>query len=149
MRRNFTAILVSSYLAILIAASFWPKPIDGEGFLTSVTRDLLNFFQQSPELAWIQYNQLEGITNVILYIPMGIFVVVFLKKLNPVIATLIPIAVSLIAESSQMLFLPERYATWQDVFNNSLGGVIGVAIAVSTRQLLKRKARGDSTSQDL
>jgi VanZ family protein len=143
MRRNFTAILVSSYLAILIATSLWPKPIDGEGFLTIVTRDLLNFFQQDQELAWIQYSQLEGITNVMLYIPLGIFVVVLLKKLNPIIAALIPIVVSLIAESSQMLFLPERYATWQDVFNNSLGGVIGVAIAVSTRQLLKRKAQGD------
>ena len=137
MRKPLALISLASYLVILIVTTLWPKPVDGEGILATITRELLRFTSNISWLHWIQYNQLEAIANVVLYIPLGIFLVLFLNKTKLWVLCLIPILISLLAEGSQRLFLPDRYATANDVFFNALGGVIGILIAASIRRMMK------------
>jgi len=137
LRKPLALISLASYLVILIVTTLWPKPVDGEGILATITRELLRFTSNISWLHWIQYNQLEAIANVVLYIPLGIFLVLFLNKTKLWVLCLIPILISLLAEGSQRLFLPDRYATANDVFFNALGGVIGILIAASIRRMMK------------
>ncbi len=137
MRKPLALLALACYLIILVATSIWPKPVDGEGILSIITRELLNFTARTPSLDWIQYNELEAIGNVLLYVPLGIFLVVFAPRTKNLVLALVPVLVSLLAEGSQILFLPERYATAFDVLNNALGGVIGIFIAKSIARLRK------------
>jgi glycopeptide antibiotics resistance protein len=137
LRKPLLALALAGYLLLLTATSLWPKPVDGQGLLAIITSDLLRFASTISWLNWIEYNQLEAIANVVLYIPLGIFLVLLLNKTKLWVLCLLPVLVSLAAEGSQRLFLPDRYATLNDVFFNALGGVLGVLIAASIRQMKK------------
>ena len=137
MRKPLALIALVSYLIVLITTSLWPKPVDGEGFLATITREVLRFTSSYDSLKWIQYNQLEAIANVLLYVPLGIFLVMFWPKAKIWLLALIPALISLLVEGSQRLFLPDRYATLNDVLSNALGGVLGIVIAASIRRMMK------------
>jgi glycopeptide antibiotics resistance protein len=137
LRKPLLALALAGYLLLLTATSLWPKPVDGQGLLAIITSDLLRFASTISWLNWIQYNQLEAIANVFLYIPLGVFLVLLFNKAKLWVLCLMPVLVSLAAEGSQRLFLPDRYATLNDVFFNALGGVLGVFIAASIRQMKK------------
>jgi glycopeptide antibiotics resistance protein len=137
LRKFLALISLAGYLIILVATSIWPKPVDGEGVLSIITRELLNFTARTPGLNWIQYNELEAIGNVLLYIPLGIFLVVFAPRTRTLLLALVPVLVSLLAEGAQRLFLPDRYATINDVAYNALGGLIGILISKSIARLRK------------
>lgn len=138
MRKALSLFALSSYLILLVATSLWPKPVDGQGLLAIITSDLLKFASTVSWLEWIQYNQLEAIANVLLYLPLGAFLVLFWPKARAWALSLIPILVSLLAEGTQRMFLPDRYATLNDVFYNALGGVLGIVISASIRQMRKK-----------
>ncbi|MFZ4117541.1 MAG: VanZ family protein [Rhodoluna sp.] len=137
MRKPLALIALVSYLIVLITTSLWPKPVDGEGLLATITREVLRFTSSYDSLKWIQYNQLEAIANVLLYVPLGIFLVMFWPKAKIWLLALIPALISLLVEGSQRLFLPDRYATLNDVLSNALGGVLGIVIAASIRRMMK------------
>lgn len=137
MRKPLALIALVSYLIVLITTSLWPKPVDGEGLLATITREVLRFTSSYDSLKWIQYNQLEAIANVLLYVPLGIFLVMFWPKAKLWLLALIPALISLLVEGSQRMFLPDRYATLNDVLSNALGGVLGIVIAASIRRMMK------------
>jgi hypothetical protein len=137
LRKPLALIALVSYLIVLITTSLWPKPVDGEGFLATITREVLRFTSSYDSLKWIQYNQLEAIANVLLYVPLGIFLVMFWPKAKIWLLALFPALISLLVEVSQRLFLPDRYATLNDVLSNALGGVLGIVIAASIRRMMK------------
>jgi len=137
LRKPLALIALVSYLIVLITTSLWPKPVDGEGLLATITREVLRFTSAYDSLKWIQYNQLEAIANVLLYVPLGIFLVMFWPKAKIWLLALIPALISLLVEGSQRLFLPDRYATLNDVLSNALGGVLGIVIAASIRRMMK------------
>ena len=143
--RRTTLILLAIYLTVLTLASLWPTPVDGGGFIWYLTSQVLQFTQGISWLSWLQYNQLEAIANALLYLPLGVFLVVLLPKLRIWWLLPIPVLVSVLSEASQRFFLPARYSTLDDVYHNALGGVIGVVISVSIRQLKKWLAQGRST----
>jgi len=137
LRKPLALIALVSYLIVLITTSLWPKPVDGEGLLATITREVLRFTSSYDSLKWIQYNQLEAIANVLLYVPLGIFLVMFWPKAKLWLLALIPALISLLVEGSQRMFLPDRYATLNDVLSNALGGVLGIVIAASIRRMMK------------
>lgn len=139
---SITKALLVVYLALLAAISLWPKPVDGGGIIWFLTSEILKFTRSVSGLNWLQYNQLEALANVLLYLPLGLFLVVLLPKLKLWWLLPIPILVSVVAEAIQRFALPARYSTLDDVYNNSLGGVLGVLIAAGIRQLLKLRPSG-------
>jgi glycopeptide antibiotics resistance protein len=137
LRKPLALIALLSYLIVLVGTTLWPKPVDGEGLLAKITSEVLIFTSKISWLNWIQYNELEAIANVFLYIPLGIFLVVFAPRTKTLLLALVPVLVSLLAEGVQRLFLPDRYATINDVVYNALGGLLGILIAKSIARLRK------------
>jgi VanZ family protein len=147
IKKTVTRLGLVAYLGVLISASLWPTPVDGGGFVWFITSNILKFCRSISWLNWIQYNQLEALANVALYIPLGAFLVLLLPRVPVLVLCLTPLLVSAVAEGLQRFFLPERYSTLDDVLHNALGGFIGVVISVSIRQWMRWKASVRSTSQ--
>jgi len=147
IKKTITRLGLVAYLAVLISASLWPTPVDGGGFVWFITSNILKFCRSISWLNWIQYNQLEALANVALYIPLGAFLVLLLPMVPVLVLCITPLVVSAVAEALQRFFLPERYSTLDDVLHNALGGFIGVVISVSIRQLMRWRAQVHSTSQ--
>ena len=133
--------LLIVYLLGLTLTTLWPSPVDGGGFSKRVVSEILRFCQRTPGLHFVHYSELEAFGNVLLYLPLGIFLVVLFPKIKLWVAILIPTAVSLCSEGLQSIFLPARYATLEDVYHNTIGGCLGVLISASIRQLLKLRSR--------
>ena len=142
MSKALKIALLVSYLAVLISASLWPTPVDGGGFIWYLTSEVLKFAQQVSWLHWLQYSQLEALANMLLYLPLGVFLVLFIRKAPTWLLVISPAIVSMVAEGIQRFFLPARYPTLDDVINNSIGGAIGVLIAVGIRQWRRRRLSG-------
>jgi len=134
-------VLLVCYLVLLSLTSLWPTPVDNGGLVRQITSTVLKFCHEISWLRWLQYNQLEALANVLLYLPLGVFLVVLFPKLRLRWTMMIPVVVSILAEVIQRFYLPSRYSTLDDVYHNALGGVIGVIISASTRRWLRLKSQ--------
>jgi len=121
-------------LAWLIAAAvilLWPVPVDrgSDHWLLGVLREL--HAHGLPR--WIGYGTVEFSANVLLFAPLGVFLVLALVRRIGVwsIAFTVAagVALSLAAELAQEALLPERFATASDVAANVLGTVLAAAVA--------------------
>lgn len=135
--RIVTGFIFACYAALLLVVSLCPTPIDGQGILESLKIEILQFTSGVSWLSWFQYNQLEALSNVILYVPMGILVSLLLARFRNPFVFLIPAAVSGVLEIAQGLFLSSRYCSFMDVLNNSIGGALGIVIALSIRRWMR------------
>ena len=131
--------LFVAYLGILFWASFNPLPIDSKGPIHALTLWLVGLGKSHPDLYWLDYGTIESTANVVLYIPLGLGLAALVKGLPWWGDVLLGLGVTLVAECGQLLFLPERFATALDVWNNSLGVLIGVVILKSIVRLRERK----------
>ena len=93
---------------------------------------------------WVTYTQLESFANVMLFVPFGLLIALLVPtRWWWVVVVALVLAAGGI-ELGQALFLPGRVASLDDVLANSLGGVLGVAIAAMIRAVAWaiRRARG-------
>jgi len=139
----FKVVALASYLLVLLTASLWPTPVDGGGFVWLITSEILKFAQTVSWLNWIKYNQLEALANILLYLPLGVFLILFVKRLPLWLLLISPAFISALAESVQRFLLPARYSTIDDVINNSIGGALGVLIAAGILRWRKQRHLAD------
>jgi glycopeptide antibiotics resistance protein len=94
-------------------------------------------------LDWITYTKLESFANIVLFVPLGLLVALLVptKWWWAVIVGLALVAGGI--ELGQALFLPNRVPTLNDVLANTMGGVVGVALAAIIRGIARatRRAR--------
>ena len=123
---------------MLLWASLNRSPIDGNGPIRQFVALVLNVTQAHRQFAWLDYNVLEALANVCLYVPLGVSIVLFARRWHWLKQVLLGVAVTCSAELAQKLFLPQRFATIDDVLHNSLGVVIGVVSARCMLALLSK-----------
>jgi glycopeptide antibiotics resistance protein len=82
------------------------------------------------------YAFVERSANVVLFVPLGLFVALLLPRRRWWIAALTGLAVSGAIETAQLLLLPARFATLDDVAMNTTGALLGAAASLL---LLRRR----------
>ena len=127
------------YIVTLLWASLNPEPIDGSGPIRQFVAWVLNYTSVSKTWHWLDYNTLEALANVALYVPLGLSLAILLRKLPWWADALIGICVTGSVELTQRLLLPDRFGTWADVLHNSIGVLIGVISARSIAALVSRQ----------
>jgi len=133
----------AAYLLTLLWASLNPEPIDGSGPIRQFVAWVLNYTAIDKTWHWLDYNTLEALANVALYVPLGIGLAILVRRLPWWADALIGISVTAAAELTQKLLLPDRFGTWADVLHNSIGVLVGVISARSIAALRsRRRAQG-------
>ncbi|MGO4586519.1 VanZ family protein [Arthrobacter sp. 2RAF6] len=127
------------YFVVLALLAFWPTPVDkpAAGDL-SVLLDLLHR-NGIPE--WINYGFVEALANIILFAPAGLLLALTLQRKRWWQLLALGAAVSGTVELGQLLFLPDRFSSLQDILMNTLGVGLGLLLAAGLKRLPLRAAR--------
>lgn len=128
-------------LILTLAAVFWitltPQPFEQDQYSAWVewTLNALHAMGVPPSFG---YSELEVAANVVMFVPLGLFLTLALERRRAWVGLVALPALSGGIELAQLLFLPTRYPTLSDILANSLGAWIGIgAIA-----LIRMYARG-------
>ena len=115
-------VALVAYLAAVARITLLPKPAPDATF--DVVRVVLaRLVEHGVPLT---YPVLEAVANVLLFVPFGVLVGLLLRRARVVVV--LATTTSAAIELSQLLFLPSRVATVQDVVLNTLGAVVGVGL---------------------
>ncbi|MFT4232597.1 MAG: VanZ family protein [Leucobacter sp.] len=122
-------LAVVMVLVCLITLS--PSPVErgNEEFVTQ----LLEFLHSKGVPAWFGPRKLEFSANIVMFVPLGLFVGLLLPLHRAWIGGVAGTSFSMLVEIVQFVLLPERYASVLDVLANALGGWIGIGLAVLLR----------------
>jgi glycopeptide antibiotics resistance protein len=131
--------LLISYLALVLAATMWPTPLD-QGYGAAIER-LLAVLHRHGIPEWFGYDKLEFTANVGMFLPLGFLLALTLSRRAWWLSLLFVPLVSGIIESIQGQFLDQRFASLLDVFANTIGGYLGVAMAQTLRGVVHARDR--------
>jgi glycopeptide antibiotics resistance protein len=90
---------------------------------------LLDFFSHHSLTHWISYSLLEFWSNVLMFIPVGLFFLLLLGRRRWWLAVLLGVVLTCGIEFAQ-LFIPTRVSDPRDILANSMGAFIGVVAAL-------------------
>ena len=90
---------------------------------------LLALFQRHTSTAWITYPTVEFTANVLMFVPIGLFLLLLFGRKLWWLAVIMGVLLSSLIEFTQ-LYLPGRVSDVRDLSSNSLGALIGVLVAL-------------------
>lgn len=139
VRPTFATLGLVMYGALVAYVTLTPTPID-RGMQRGISVILAAIHRRGvPE--WFGYAELEFSMNIVMFVPLGFFLtLLFARNVQWLAIFLLP-AVSVAIELTQLWFLASRYATVPDVIANSVGGWIGMTVAVILRALVHARDR--------
>lgn len=132
-RHPMLAPLTLVYLAAVACMTLGPQPLDPQNQnllmrgIHLVRAVLLP--RWAPIADEITYNHVEFTANIIMFVPLGIFLVLLMGRRFWWLVILIGVAMTSFIETAQR-FIPGRVSDIRDIESNSLGTVIGVVIAL-------------------
>jgi glycopeptide antibiotics resistance protein len=129
--------LLTTYLVVVLLATMWPTPLD-RGYGKSID-SFLAILHRNGIPDWFGYNRLEFSANVLMFVPLGLFVSMLLPARLWWLALIICPALSTAIEITQGIALAARFASVWDVAANSIGALIGAIIAVVLRAVVHRR----------
>jgi glycopeptide antibiotics resistance protein len=136
-RRIWIVAIAVIYLVGALMVGLWPTPVDGG--IRGQIADTLAFLHRAGVPSGFDYNVLEFTANIGFFVPIGALICLLLHRRIQLLAIPIGALLSCTIELSQLLFLPARFASWNDVLANTTGTVIGVVIVALVR-LIRRPA---------
>ncbi|MGO2654822.1 MAG: VanZ family protein [Pseudoclavibacter sp.] len=126
-RRWIAAALLACYVIGLAFVALWPTPVDSD--VSPQLAHVLKWLHQHGIPAFFDYSFVERSANVLLFVPAGLLLALLMARHRWWLALAICVVGSCLIELGQLLLLPARYATLDDVVMNSLGALIGVGVA--------------------
>lgn len=140
------AVASLAYLVMLAGLTIGPQPAGANGLL----RTLADAFAESRLTAWITYPVLEFTANIALFVPAGVLVVLWIGALSsrtfPAVrrwwwlAAPTGLAVSGLIEGVQATLLADRVPDVRDLVSNTLGALVGAALAFGILAWMQRHA---------
>lgn len=131
-------LLLALYAVALAAIAFWPVPVDRgvAGPLRAI----------SAAVPWLSYDVIEVTANVLLFVPLGVLLSLVLTGRRRLVVP-IALAVTILIELSQALFLEARTPSLRDIVANLVGAAIGLGIVVMVerRSQVRHLARTEPT----
>jgi glycopeptide antibiotics resistance protein len=140
---RFRVLLVSIAFALcllaLLLVTLTPTPVD-QPFEKLLTR-LISELHERGLPRMIGYGEIEFGANVAMFVPIGFLTALLLPRRFAWVAILVGPLLSAVVETTQLVFLPARYASVLDVVANSAGSLLGVGIAAALRRAVAHRDR--------
>jgi glycopeptide antibiotics resistance protein len=127
MPRRALAIVTAVYLLAVAAITLDPLPPDPHR--NGLLEALLLVFARTPLLAWVTYDVVEFTANILLFVPMGLLLTLLFGRERWWLALALGVAATFTIEFVQ-LFLPARVSDTRDLLANTLGTIVGIAVAL-------------------
>ncbi|MDR2323523.1 VanZ family protein [Microbacterium sp. NPDC089698] len=121
-----------AYALIVAVIVFWPEP-----FLSALDPWIRRVTAGFPGLTLVR---VEFIANVAMFVPLGCFLAMFLRRHRYLVVPIGFLTTCLI-ETVQGLFLSDRSATVADVIANTAGACIGLLVIEVVDALRRRASR--------
>ncbi len=115
------------YLGVVGWVTLGPQPLDDR--TDSLVWRLLGFFSRHASTDWITYSMLEFWSNVLMFIPVGLFFLLLLARRRWWLAIALGVLLTLGIEFVQQ-YLPDRVSDPRDILANSVGAFVGVVAAL-------------------
>jgi len=132
--RVVLAILSGLYLWAVAWMTLRARPY-GSDIAAALDR-LLAWFAQRESTAWITFDRVEFAANVAMFVPLGIFAVLWFGVRGWWTAPVLGLVASGAIELAQALFLDARVADVRDLVSNTLGAVLGMLLMLLLAFLL-------------
>ena len=108
---------------------------------------VLNRLQGYDDLAWLTYNRAEFLANIALFVPIGVFLLLLVGTRFWWVAAGLAFVMTSAIETAQRS-IPGRVPDERDLFANTLGALVGIALAIvlTLPATLRRQRRRRSAS---
>lgn len=136
--RVLSAIALATFLLIIAVITLWPGPPDPDG--QSWLREFLRDGRAYGIPAWITFGRVEFLSNVIMFLPVGFFGALALRRHRWLVVPAAAVASAGI-ETIQAMALPLRDGSVRDVVSNTLGALLGYLLAAAVVAAVLRRAR--------
>lgn len=133
-----TALLVV-YTAFVLLVTMWPTPQDLE--FDSIASRVLRALHNLGVPEWFGYDKLEFTANIGMFVPLGFLLGLVLARKAWWVAVFLLPAFSGGIEFMQGIALEERVSTLLDVLANTLGGYLGLVLAMIIRAMIHARDR--------
>lgn len=138
MRRVAARVVLAVLSGLYLWAVGWMtlrvRPYGSD--ISSALNRLLAWFAERESTAWITFDRVEFAANVAMFVPLGIFAVLWFGVRGWWTAPLLGFATSAAIELTQALFLDSRVADARDLVSNTLGAVAGMLLMLLLAFLL-------------
>lgn len=131
------AATAAAYLLALLLVVFWPVPVDrpAQASLDS----LLERLHGAGIPAWFDYQLVEWLANVALFVPWGVLGALALAPRHWWLVLVSGLAASAAVETAQYLYRPERFASAADLVANTAGAGLGLLCAAVVTYCARRQ----------
>jgi hypothetical protein len=142
--RTVAGALCAVWLLAVALIVLWPTPVDRAG--GGALRHGLEYLYRHGLPAFVTYGVVEFMANVLMFVPLGLFWFMLTPCRWRWWAPAAGFALSTAIETTQLLVLPQRFATPHDVVANTLGSLFGTLVA-ALAALALLPARPENRSQ--
>jgi VanZ family protein len=137
--RRAASVLLAVIIAVIAVIVFWPGPPDPSG--QNALEHFLYLAHANGLPRRITFNLVQNLANVAMFLPLGLLGSLALRRRNYLVVLYGALASGLI-ELTQLLLLPDRVASMQDVLSNTAGVLIGFLLSIpALRRRLRRRRR--------
>lgn len=138
--RWVSVVVLLGFLIVVVLITLTPGPPDPDG-----QRQMIAWLARAHRAGlplWITYDLIEFSSNVVMFLPLGLFGALALPSRRRWLAVPALVLLTVGIELTQGAGLPGRFASVSDVLANSLGGLLGYLLAVLVVRMLRRHGRG-------
>ncbi|BDZ45953.1 VanZ family protein [Naasia aerilata] len=138
-RLKVAAVLLALYVAVVLLVTLSPTPVDRP--YSAVLVRLIRELHERGVPGWVGYPQIEFLSNVLLFVPLGFLAALDLPRRDWWLAAVAAPAFSALLELGQALFFPARTPSASDVVANGLGGAVGAVVSLLARMIVHHRDR--------
>ncbi|MFT4259258.1 VanZ family protein [Microbacterium sp.] len=134
-----STLLLIVYVAFVLVVTMWPQPkqLEFDGIASRVLKALHNIGVPT----WFGYDTLEFTANIAMFVPLGFLLGLALARKAWWVALFLIPAFSGCIEYVQGIALDQRVSTLFDVLANTIGGYIGLLLAMVLRAMIDARDR--------
>ncbi|WP_227497138.1 VanZ family protein [Planctomonas psychrotolerans] len=144
-RHPILSVVTFAYLGLVAWITLGPPPRTGSD--NSLLWTMIGFFAEHRFTSWLTYSRVEFLANVAMFVPIGLFFLLLFGRRLWIVAVLASAGLTVAIESVQ-LFLPERVSDLRDIVANSVGGLVGVLLALALTAGSARRAKARKVARE-